>query len=108
MKKLINEAITRELETANSKYPLFQTDHEAYAVLREEIEEAVEECDRLPDLIENMWGRVRIDMEVEQVINIIEKVAENLISEAVQVAAMCRKTRDSVAMRRKVKGVDNE
>ena len=38
--KLIEEMVQNELKEANKKNPMFNSDHEAYAVIKEEIEEA--------------------------------------------------------------------
>jgi len=55
-----------ELETATHKFPPFNTPHEGYAVILEELDE--------------LWGQVKIRP--------LMRVHENLVEEATQVAAM--------------------
>lgn len=88
IQKLVNE----ELEEANKKYPLFHSDHEAYAVIKEEIEECTEELECLQNYMKLMWKRIREDGDIEKWITLTKKRAMNLAAEAIQVAAMCDKT----------------
>ena len=48
--------IDKELEAANQKFPLFNSTHEAFAVILEEAEEAKEEAGNLDVLMNNFWG----------------------------------------------------
>lgn len=62
---LLNE-IKKEYEFANKKFPLFNSYHEGYAVLKEEVEEMWEEIKH--DKVDNKQARKeRIKKEIIQV-----------------------------------------
>ena len=63
------ELVKIELKDANSKFPLFNSPHEGYAVIKEELEE--------------LWDEIKNDKKPESKMN--QK------NEAVQVAAMAIK-----------------
>lgn len=86
--------IDKELEAANQKFPLFNSNHETFAVLLEETEEAKEETGNLDILMNNFWIGVKENHDPEVVheeLTAIYKTAIDLATEAVQVAAMARK-----------------
>ena len=86
--------IDKELEAASQKFPLFNSTHEAFAVLLEEAEEAKEEAGNLDILMNNFWIGVKENHDPEVVheeLTAIYKTAIDLATEAVQVAAMARK-----------------
>lgn len=86
--------IDKELEAANQKFPLFNSTHEAFAVILEEAEEAKEEAGNLDILMNNFWIGVKENHDPEVVheeLTAIYKTAVDLATEAVQVAAMARK-----------------
>lgn len=86
--------IDKELEAANQKFPLFNSNHETFAVLLEEAEEAKEEAGNLDILMNNFWVGVKENHDPEVIheeLTAIYKTAIDLATEAVQVAAMARK-----------------
>lgn len=92
IEKLINE----ELQNANKKFPLFSSWHEAYAVIKEEIEEAEEEVAVMSEIeLESLWNNIRSKTSDEadkfMKIGIIRGHAVRGIEELIQVAAMCDK-----------------
>lgn len=93
MKKKIEELIKEELEATCDNWPMFASLHEGYAVLREEIEEAISELDKIEVYADCMWDSVKLDQDMAAIrlSKNIKKHAENLITEAVQVAAMADK-----------------
>jgi len=98
---MIEQLINEELERANTKYqPKFNSIREGYIVLREEIEEAKEDVDFCFGRSEQLWHYVR-NKELEHMgecADRIEKTAIAGIKELIQVAAMCRKFRMSLAV----------
>ena len=91
----IYELIAEELKEANEKYPLFHSPHEAYAVLKEEVEEAQYDMNRINDFMGGMWVNVRNDMCIEDGADSIYAHAVNCIRELIQVCAMCDKIKQS-------------
>ena len=57
--------IDKELEAANQKFPLFNSTHEAFAVILEEAEEAKEEAGNLDILMNNFWISVKENHDPE-------------------------------------------
>jgi hypothetical protein len=88
IQKLVNE----ELEEANKKYPLFHSDHEAYAVIKEEIEECEEDIRKMEMVLSYFWSNTKRDKNSDNLIIGIKKIAMHAAAEAIQVAAMCDKT----------------
>lgn len=92
IEKLINE----ELQSANKKFPLFSSWHEAYAVILEEVEEAQREMEMLADAkLPRFWNRVK-NKHVSPAsyagdMGEIRGYAVRAIEELIQVAAMCDK-----------------
>ena len=81
-----------ELERANEKFDSkFNSTHEAYAVLKEEIEEAEAELKNAKMMLENCWFDIKRDTMPNRNIIAIKNCAVNLAAEAVQIGAMCEK-----------------
>ena len=75
----------------------FNSWHEAYAVLKEEIEETQDEIARVVKLADELWYAIKKDnlenaVHYTKAIKITTRVA---IQEAVQVVAMCKKILES-------------
>lgn len=94
--KIIHTLIQEELEEANQIHPLFQSPHEAYAVILEELEETKEDLARCEKHMEEMWHRIRNDWGTEDVLKSMKCHAVFMIQEGIQVAAMCQKGLDSL------------
>ena len=88
----IQKLVDKELEEANKKYPLFHSDHEAYAVIKEEIEECEEDMREMQMVLSCFWMRTKRDKNSDDLIIGIKKSAMHAAAEAIQVAAMCDKT----------------
>lgn len=98
---MIKKLIEKELENANRKFPLFASWHEAYAVIKDEVEEAQEEVAVMAELdTEEFWSCIRskdaTDMDRTNSLSRIRHQAVRGIEELVQVAAMCDKTLQSL------------
>ena len=81
-------------EAAKNYGRLFNSMHEGFAVLMEEVEEAAQDMIRLEDSrMEALWCAVKTDSHRQAEIAAagVEKLALHLACEAIQVAAMARK-----------------
>lgn len=90
----ITQAVEAEEDAAIRAHGLFHSDHEAWAVLKEEVEELLElfDEDKIYVDIENLWGKIRRDEPIsEGDLYDIYKWAQRCAEEAVQVFAMCLK-----------------
>lgn len=94
-RETIEKLVELELDEANKTYPLFHSPHEAYAVLKEEVEELEYEANWVTGLLDVMWREVKADEDILQTANDIHKRAVMLVQEAIQVAAMCEKIKQS-------------
>ena len=87
----IQKLVDKELEEANKKYPLFHSNHEAYAVIKEEIEECEDDMREMQMVLSYFWVRTKRDKNSDDLIIGIKKSAMHAAAEAIQVAAMCDK-----------------
>ena len=93
----IRAATVKELSAAMEKHPLFVNLHEAYGVIREELDEALVEfadCERFFDMAWQMIKQDRNETALEHLTR-LKYAAERLAIEAVQVSAMCIKAIES-------------
>ena len=91
----VNALVELEHKTIVGKYGEgYHSDHEAHAVLQEEIEEAQEQLDEVKTWKERAWHCTREDMDItEDKLKRIESSAQKLAAEAVQIAAVARRWR---------------
>jgi hypothetical protein len=98
MKKLL-EAVTKltveELKNSYEKFPKFNSPHEGYAVILEEVEELIEEINDIGTDVGGIWTCVKYNKSAEEYVKYLKKTALNAASEAIQVAAMAQKFIDS-------------
>ena len=90
----LHKLVQDELDMASKDHGArFHSDHEAAAVLYEELEEVKECVDGIEDLMLLLWhGHVRKDKKPDEYeLAGLEKAAINGAAELVQVAAMARK-----------------
>lgn len=87
----IDKAIEDELRYALREKPLFHSNHEAYAVFLEEVEELEQEVFALTMSKSDLWRDIRNDDDVTKEKEELLKTIKNLIGEAVQTAAMLEK-----------------
>lgn len=91
----IGKAIEQEKKAAIEWHGVFHSHHEAWAVLREEIQETLETFAAFDSVtaseMENLWVMVRSDhIERESILNIYNSSMETA-QECIQVLAMCMK-----------------
>lgn len=98
----VNALIESELDNAIKKHgKRFFSDHEAYAVAMEEVEEAKEDMNFMSECMHGAWNRIREDDDPLLWVEALERQATHLAQEAAQVAAVCRKWK-------KGRGYENE
>lgn len=93
VKNDIKKLIDKELDAANEVNPPFASIHEAYAVIKEEFEEAEDEYEKAVRYLNITWLNIKNDniINAKTCLADVYKAAMNLAVEAVQVAAMCKK-----------------
>ena len=90
----INLAIITETSAACIKYgDVYNSLHEGFAVLKEEVDETRDEQIHIRNDMYDLWRRVKLNdvQGAEEDIEHIKKHAEKLALEAVQIAAVCNK-----------------
>lgn len=85
------ELVKMELTAANEKHPPFASQHEGYAVIKEEIEETEEALEKLNRCLEYAWEKIKKDFDAKEQIELCEGFAAWAACELIQVAAMCEK-----------------
>ena len=106
MEELIKNVVCAECEEygrASVKFgAVNNSDHESYAVLREEVDEAVDAMEDVDNLTDSFFEMVKTNEEDKvkmDILNVIKHRAEEAAAEAVQVAAMARKAIETIQRR---------
>lgn len=94
-RKIIEELVQQELKEANEKHPLFHSPHEAYAVIKEELEELIDEVKDVCNCSDTIWYCAKNDEPVDTTLECMRISAMYAAMESIQVAAMCQKAIDS-------------
>jgi len=96
-KKAIAAACSSELENCKTYGKIYNSPHEAYAVLKEELEETEENLKATKNYLNDVWQSIRSDDKEEMRLNILSlnSYALMLIYEAVQVYAVSEKFKES-------------
>ena len=88
----IEKAVAYELQNIVKKYgAVYASNHEAYAVLKEECEEAAESLDCVLFYLNQIWNNIRKNLIEKKDINLCKEQAKALAGEAVQCAAVCER-----------------
>lgn len=106
-KYYLTQAAEEEKNAAIRVHGLFHSDHEAWAVLKEEIEELLElfDEDKIYVDLDKLWDKVRRDKEIGMGdMTEIYNWAKSCAKEAVQVMAMIQKWGESVEQCEQEKG----
>lgn len=111
VRKDVEDLVEKELEAANKRFPLFNSAHEGYATLAEEIDELKEKVKDIKGDKKAIWGLVKeneADGDKARVFIRSIKIRATLAAvEAIQVAAMCEKYEMSIIENKKFKA-DND
>ena len=106
MEELIKSVVCAECEEygrASAKFgAVNNSDHESYAVLREEADEAVDAMEDVDNLMDIFFEIVKNNEEDEvklDVLNEIKHRAEEAAAESIQAAAMARKAIETIQRR---------
>lgn len=101
--KEVSELVEAEYGRAAAKFGCANnSDHESYAVLQEELDEALDEVGVVEDAMAYFWGQVKRnspDQEKIKICDKLEKCALLAACEFIQVAAMAKKAAITVAGR---------
>ena len=95
-KDFIKAAIEAETENAKKDWgPQYNSEHEAYAVLKEEVEEALDDLNIIQEDLGFLWNAVKTnsDKPYSAALTHIIQTAKALATEAVQIAAVATKAR---------------
>lgn len=87
----VSNAVQCEYSASMEKFPLFNSAHEGYAVILEEIEEASTELEQIKELLQHQWNLTKINGKPCSIVKLLGEHAQLLACEAIQVAAMCEK-----------------
>ena len=93
IKQDILPAIKNETDRIISKYGKgYNSNHEFYAVLKEEMEEADYEVLKFKEIINiSLWHYIKSDSDIKTSVDYIKQYATNAIAELVQVIAVCNR-----------------
>lgn len=95
--KCIEQAVCHELKNIVKKYgPTYHSEHEGFAVLMEECQEAAESDKDMQEHLENLWKSIRENQISEFELSQIYNYAIGLAEEAVQVAAVCGRFMETI------------
>lgn len=95
----INQAVCYELQNIVKHYgPTYASEHEAYAVLLEEVQEAEEACRYMESRLNSIWCAIRNNVLDKQIYHIeeVRKFAQNLALESVQCAAVSERFLETI------------
>ena len=106
MEELIKSVVCAECEEygrASVKFgAVNNSDHESYAVLREEVDEAFDAMEDVDNLTNMFFESVKHNEEDGRkldILNVIKHLAEEAAAESIQVAAMARKAIETIQRR---------
>lgn len=106
MEELIKSVVCAECEEygrASVKFGVVNnSDHESYAILREEADEAIDALVEVDDLTNVFFEMVKNNEEDKvklDILNVIKNRAEEAAAESIQAAAMARKAIETIQRR---------
>ena len=106
MEELIKSVVCAECEEYGRASVRFGTvnnsDHESYAILREEVDEAIDALAEVDDLTDGFFELIKKNEEDKTkigLLNVIKHRAEEAAAESIQAAAMARKAIETIQRR---------
>lgn len=88
----IEQAVAYELQNIVKNYgAVYASEHEGYAVLLEEVEEANSEMIFVKGILEKFWESIKCNKVNKELLYFAKKHALSLAEEAVQVCAVCER-----------------
>ncbi|MBO7712218.1 MAG: hypothetical protein J6S85_01785 [Methanobrevibacter sp.] len=88
----VENAVFYEHQNIVKKYgAIYHSEHEGYAVLLEEVEEADDALDLLKTKLQDMWNYIKINMNDRTTVYQAQQAAIGLAEEAIQCAAVCER-----------------
>ena len=96
LKADVERLVKEEYDRASKQHgERFNSPHEAYAVMLEELEEAEHEYENARDFLKEIWYQTKKDdlMSCIVLAKDIQQFAENAAAEMIQLAAMAHKAR---------------
>jgi hypothetical protein len=90
---MIETMILSELCEAEKKFKPFNSGHEGWAIIKEEIDELNIEVSMINEYEKELWLDVKTDNETRKLFE-VRRIYDNsidIIKEAIQVAAMCKR-----------------
>ena len=94
IKSGVMKLVGDEYDRANLIHTAYHSDHEAFAVLMEEVCELVEEVETIKGHMRDQWELIRLNETYSLIIKNIKTNAIYAACEAVQVAAVCERWGD--------------
>lgn len=102
VRKDVESLVQKELDAANKKFPLFNSPHEGYAVILEEVDELKDDIAKIEQDMPVLWRVVKgneVNEDQGKVFIRSIKIRAILAAvEAIQAAAMCDKFQMSFEM----------
>jgi len=86
--------LDEEIVNAEKWGKTYASNHEAYAVLKEEVEEADGDLDAIKYSLDTFWNLVKVNADkdcMEQTVKDLKDTAYSMAKEAIQVTAVCYK-----------------
>ena len=80
-----------------NNFPFSSHPHEGYGVIKEEIEEVMDDLNVLLEVFANAWSGIKKNEPVFPQIQAVRELAKQIAVESIQVAAMCDKYNMSLA-----------
>ena len=88
----IEKAVLYELRNIVRKYgAVYASEHEAYAVLKEEVEEAEDALSLLKGKLDYIWENIKLNWKDEGIVYEAKQSALALAEEAIQCVAVCER-----------------